>query len=83
LKDFNLSCDITKIFGFYMPKGTDSAIVEKWTAALEKAVNSDAYKAVCDSYAVVPTFYGGQDALTLHNDQYALINKYKDLMIKK
>ncbi len=82
LKDSGVTCDVTKIFGFYMPKGTDSAIVEKWEAAVEKAVNSDAYKEVCDSYAVTPAFTGGQDALTLHDEQYALISKYRDLMIK-
>lgn len=81
MSEFGVSCDITKIFGFYMPKGTDPAIIEKWENALEKALNSEAYAKVCEQYAVTPAFCKGADALTLHDEQYALAQKYASMMI--
>ncbi|MCI8740375.1 MAG: tripartite tricarboxylate transporter substrate binding protein [Oscillibacter sp.] len=81
MSEFGQSCDITKIFGFYMPKGTDPAIVEKWSAAVERAVNSESYAPTCEQYAVKPAFCGGEDAVALHDEQYEVAKKYAALMM--
>ena len=81
MSEFGQDCDITKIFGFYMPKGTDPAIVAKWDAALEKAVMSDAYAEVCEQYACSPVFYEGDEALKLHDEQYEAAKRYAEMMI--
>lgn len=81
MSEFGQPCNITKIFGFYMPKGTDPAIVEKWSAAVERAVNSEAYAEVCEQYAVTPAFCEGEEALALHDEQYEVAKKYAAMMI--
>lgn len=81
MSEFGANCDITKIFGFYMPKGTDQAIIDKWCAALKTALQSDAYKATCEQYAVSPFFCTGDEALQLHEEQYALAQKYAAMMV--
>lgn len=81
MSEFGHPCDVTKIFGFYMPEGTDPAIVDKWSAAVEHAVNSEAYAAVCEQYAVTPAFCEGEEALTLHDEQYEAAQKYAAMMM--
>lgn len=81
MSEFGVPCDITKIFGFYMPKGTDQAIIDKWCAAMEKALQSDSYKATCEQYAVSPAFCVGDEALQLHQEQYELAKKYAAMMV--
>ena len=81
MSEFGQPCDITKIFGFYMPKGTDPAIVEKWSAAVERAVNSEGYASTCEQYAVEPAFCSGEDAVALHDEQYEVAKKYAALMM--
>ncbi len=82
MSEFGHDCDITKIFGFYMPKGTDQAIIDKWCDAMEKALNSAEYKEVCEQYAVTPCFCEGEEALKLHDEQFELAKKYAKLMMK-
>lgn len=81
MSEFGQDCDITKFFGFYMPKGTDPAIVEKWSEAVEHAVNSEAYSEVCEQYAVTPAYSTGEEALEMHNVQYEMAKKYAQEMI--
>lgn len=81
MSEFGQNCGITKIFGFYMPEGTDPAIVSKWSAALEEAVNSAAYAQVCEQYAVTPAFCEGDEALALHDEQYEITKTYAEMMM--
>ncbi|MDR2434672.1 MAG: tripartite tricarboxylate transporter substrate binding protein [Treponema sp.] len=77
--DFNY----TKIFGYWMPPGTDKAIVDKFAAAARKAVNSDAFKAHCEKYFITPSARTGSEAKAFLDKQYDTILKYKDAMVVK
>lgn len=81
MSEFGENCDITKFFGFYMPKGTDPAIVEKWSEAVDHAVNSEEYSETCEQYAVTPAYSTGEEALEMHNTQYEMAKKYAQEMI--
>ncbi|MDR0585048.1 MAG: tripartite tricarboxylate transporter substrate binding protein [Treponema sp.] len=78
-KDFSY----TKIFGYWMPPGTDKAIVDKFAAAVQKAVNSAEFKAHCDKYYITPSARIGADAKSFLDNQYDTILKYKDAMVVK
>lgn len=70
----------TKLFGFYFPKGTDWAIIDKFNAAVEKAVNSEAFAEYAKIYNITPIFRGGKDALDYHDEQFGIMVPFKGLM---
>jgi tripartite-type tricarboxylate transporter receptor subunit TctC len=81
ISELGVPYHFTKLFGYYFPKGTDQAIIQKWNNAVEKAVNSPEYAKYCKTYYVTPIFRGGQAALDYHNEQYAIIEPYKSMMV--
>jgi tripartite-type tricarboxylate transporter receptor subunit TctC len=78
-KDFSY----TKLFGYWMPPGTDQAIVDKFAEAAKKAVNSDAFKEHCAKYYINPAAKTGSEAKSYLDKQYSDILKYKDAMVVK
>ena len=72
-KDFGLS----KMFGYWFPKGTDPAIVAKFAEAARRAVNSSEFKAHCEKYFITPIARTGNEAKTYLDDQYKIMNNYK------
>jgi tripartite-type tricarboxylate transporter receptor subunit TctC len=73
-------------FFFAFPKGTDKAVVDKFTAAVGNvAKNNAAYAdAIGKAYYQIPFFAGGTEGLKLFNDTKAAIAVYQnDLSIKK
>jgi tripartite-type tricarboxylate transporter receptor subunit TctC len=83
ISEYGADFRLTKLFGLFFPKETNPAIVEKFSAALKKAVNSDEFAAHCRKFYVTPVYRGGEECLQYLNEQYAIINKYKDLLIAK
>jgi tripartite-type tricarboxylate transporter receptor subunit TctC len=83
ISEFGADFRLTKLFGFYFPKDTDPAIVKEFSAALKKAVNSDEFAAHCKKFYVTPIYRGGEECLEYHNEQYAIIGKYKHLLMAK
>lgn len=75
------SFPIGKMFGYWFPKDTDPAIVDKFNAAVEKCVNSQEFKAHCDQYFVTPVYRGGEEAVAYLDEQYALMTDYKDALL--
>ena len=70
---------IQQTYGFHFPKGTDSAIIDKWNEACKQAVSTDAYKAINDDYGSVVTTYFGADATKVWQEQmdyYMSFDKY-------
>ena len=70
---------IQQTYGFHFPKGTDSAIIDKWNEACKQAVSTDAYKAINDGYGSVVTTYFGADATRVWQEQmdyYMSFDKY-------
>jgi tripartite-type tricarboxylate transporter receptor subunit TctC len=78
-KDFSYA----KLFGYWMPPGTDKAIVDKFAAAAQRAVNSAEFKAHCDKYYITPAAKTGSEAKSYLDKQYDDILKYKDAMVIK
>ena len=72
---------IGKMFGYWFPKGTPKEIIDKFNAAVEKAVNSDEFKAHCAQYYVTPVFRSGNEAIDYLDNQYALMQDYKDQLL--
>lgn len=75
------SFPIGKMFGYWFPKDTDPAIVDKFNAAVEKCVNSQEFKAHCDQYFVTPVYRGGEEAVAYLDEQYVLMTDYKDALL--
>ena len=72
----------TKLFGFYFPKGTDWAIIDKFNAAVKTAVYSEAFAEYAKIYNITPIFRGGKDALTYHDEQFGIMVPFKSLMVQ-
>lgn len=66
-------------FFFAFPKGTDQAIVDKFTAAVQKiaTTNGDYAAAIKKAYSQQPVFYGGQEGLDKLNAARDSIAQYK------
>ena len=75
------SFPIGKMFGYWFPQGTPQEIIDAFNAAAEKAVASEEFKAHCQQYYITPIFRQGEQAVTYLNDQYALMNQYKDALL--
>ena len=69
------------MFGYWFPKGTDQAIIDKFNAAVEKCVNSDEFKAHCAQYYITPVYRGGEEAVSYLDAQYELMNNYKEQLL--
>lgn len=72
---------IGKMFGYWFPAGTPQEIVDRFNAAVETAVNSEEFKAHCDQYFITPIYRGGADAVEYLDNQYALMQNYKDALL--
>lgn len=72
--------DIVWQTSFFMgfPKGTDQAIVDKFTAALKKIVttNEDYAAAIMESYYETPTWYDKDEALAMYDEAEEILSKY-------
>ena len=75
------SFPIGKMFGYWFPKGMDQANIDKFNAAVEKSVNSDEFKAHCAQYYITPVYRGGSDAVTYLDNQYGIMNQYKNALL--
>lgn len=60
---------IKQTYGFFFPKGTDQAIIDKWNDACAEAVSTDAYKEINDGYGSVVKTYFGEDAEAVWADE--------------
>ena len=78
---FGESFPIGKMFGYWFPKGTDQAIIDKFNAAVEKCVNSDEFKAHCAQYYITPVYRSGEEAVSYLDAQYELMNNYKEQLL--
>ena len=60
------------------PKGTDQAIVDKFTAALKKIVttNEDYAAAIMDAYYETPTWMDKDEALAAFKEAEETISRY-------
>ena len=60
------------------PKGTDQAIVDKFTAALKKIVitNEDYANAIMESYYETPVWYDKDEALTMYAEAEEILSQY-------
>ena len=69
---------IGKMFGYWFPAGTDEEIIAKFNTAVEKCVNSDAFKEHCAKYFITPVYRGGEDAVQYLNEYYEMMKGHKD-----
>ena len=72
------SFPIGKMFGYWFPAETPQEIVDAFNAAVETAVNSEAFQEHCANYFITPVFRGGADAVEYLDNQYGLMQNYKD-----
>lgn len=75
------SFPIGKMFGYWFPADTPQEIVDAFNEAVETAVNSDEFKEHCAEYFITPVFRGNEDAVEYLDDQYALMQNYKDALL--
>jgi tripartite-type tricarboxylate transporter receptor subunit TctC len=57
--------EFTKLFAYYFPKGTDTAIINKFSTALEKVIKDPQFIEYCKKYYITPKFRKGQDGLNI------------------
>lgn len=74
---------IGKMFGYWFPAGTPQEIVDAFNAAVEKAVNSEEFKAHCAQYFITPVYRSGADAVAYLDNQYGMMQNYKDALLVK
>ena len=72
--------DVVWQTSFFMgfPKGTDQAIVDKFTAALKKIVttNEDYANAIMESYYETPVWYDKDEALAMYAEAEEILSQY-------
>lgn len=69
LKELGINCSYYYDNTFFMPKGTDPAIVAKFSEAVGKVVNTNAdYRKECEGFAQEPTYRGTKETI----DHYAV-----------
>lgn len=81
-KEQGLDMVFGKFFFAAFPKETPDAIVNKFSAAMEKAVaNEEFVKQAEESYALTPIYMNPEEATAYAQEQYEKLNAYKDLLI--
>ena len=55
--------------------------MDAFNAAVETAVNSEAFQAHCAQYFITPVYRGGADAVAYLDNQYAMMQTYKDALL--
>jgi tripartite-type tricarboxylate transporter receptor subunit TctC len=71
-----------KLSGFYLPKGTNPAIVKKLSDAVEKVVGKQEFKNYCKETYVEAAFYGSQEGLNLLAEQQKFFKRAVEQMNK-
>lgn len=75
LKEQGYDIQQPKLYEVRMPKGTDQAIIDKLSAAMEKVAQSDEFKETLATYYAEP-FY--RDSATTIAEDTALVNELKE-----
>ncbi len=78
LKEQGIDLVINKLFGFYFPKGTPDYIVETFSAAVEKAVQSDDFTALCAKCYTQPIYSDREEAVQKLKETYDLFAQFAD-----
>lgn len=63
-KELGYDLEAYMYFGFFFPKGTDQAVIDKFNAACEQIIASDSYVELLSKYNAQPVFYAGDAAVT-------------------
>lgn len=71
--------NFNKFFFYAMPKGTDKAIVDKFSAAMKKVVENVEYQAEAEKIFVTPTYMNSEEATTYIKGYLNNFMKYQDL----
>lgn len=80
-KEQGLDMVFGKFFFAAFPKETPDAIVNKFSAAMEKAVaNPDFVKQAEESYALTCVYMNPEEATVYAQEQYEKLNAYRDLL---
>ncbi|MCR5289217.1 MAG: tripartite tricarboxylate transporter substrate binding protein [Treponema sp.] len=84
LKELGVDCGYSYDNTFFMPKGTDQAIVNKFAEACEKIITSNAdYKVEMLKLYQEPNYKNPSDTKALYQSQYEDLMKIQDQIKKK
>lgn len=75
------SFPLAKMFGYWFPADTSQEIVDTFNAAVEKAVNSEEWKAHCEAYYLDSPFRTGEDAVAYLDAQYEVMEQFRDALL--
>jgi tripartite-type tricarboxylate transporter receptor subunit TctC len=79
LKELGVNCGYSYDNTFFMPKGTDPAIVRKFATACENIIKNNAeYRAEMAKQYQVPTYRNPADTAALYKSQYEDLMKIQD-----
>lgn len=73
--------EFNKFFYFAMPKDTPESVVEKFSAAVERVVNSPEYQEEAAEYYITPNYLNPEDATEYVEQQYQNLQQYQELFL--
>lgn len=73
--------EFNKFFYFAMPKDTPESVVEKFSAAVERVVNSSEYQEEAAEYYLTPNYLGPEDATEYVDQQYQGLQQYQEFFL--
>lgn len=73
--------EFNKFFYFAMPKDTPESVVTKFSAAVERVVNSPEYQAEAADYYLTPNYLSPEDATEYVEEQYQGLQQYQELFL--
>lgn len=78
-KEAGFPMEFNKFFFFGMPKGTPTAVVDRFSAAMKKVVDNPQYKAEAAKFFVTPAYMNPVDASAYAEKQYKFFSTYQAL----
>ncbi len=76
LKEQGYDVVFSKFFYLAAPNSVDDAVIEAMNAGLQKAIESETFKAYCESALVNPTYMTAEDTENYYAEQYAIYAEY-------
>lgn len=79
LRELGVNCSYYYDNTFFMPKGTDPAIVAKFSEAVGKVVKTnDAYRKECEGFAQEPTYRGTKETIAHYTAELGELQKISE-----